>query len=173
LKIGIKLFIVVTFIFISNYKIFAQNNDPEIKIYTGVFVEYTTLILLAHDLKLYTNLNYFKNETVILSVQPGFEFIYSFNYYRNNPYYDVNLLATSQFFPNYGISVEPFIGINYRLMANAGSGDKSSFNLKYGATLQLNIAYNFKIIAKIMNMPTDNTDDVQIFLGVGIAFKLF
>jgi len=177
-KIRYKLIIAVAFIFISNYKMFAKNNDPEIKVYTGVFLEYTTLFLLTHDLKLYTDLNYYKNEIVILSIQPGFEFIYSIpgadgGFYPNSPYYDVNLLAAFQFFPNYGISIKPFIGINYRIMANADSGDNSSFDLKYGATLQLNISDEFKIVAKIMNIPTDNPDTVSILIGVGVAFQIF
>ncbi len=170
-----KIFIVIAFILISNFKLFAQNS--EVKVYSGVFLEYNTL-LLTHNFKLFTDLNYYEDENMVLTIQPGAEFIFSLpgpdrGFYRGNPYYDINLLGAVQLFPNYGISIKPFIGINYRFKANAINGDYSSFNIKYGATLQLNISEEFKIIGKIMNIPTIRTDDVPVLLGVGFAFQLF
>jgi hypothetical protein len=152
--------------------VFAQNENPETEFYSGVFAEYNTLILLTHNLKLYSDLNYFKNEEVIYSIQPGVEFVYSFAYYRGNPYYDINLLGAVTLFPNYGISIKPFLGISYRFKGNAISENSSAFNIKYGSTLQLNIARGFSIIGKIMNIPTDHSHDVPILLGVGFLFKI-
>ncbi len=169
-----KIFIVIAFILISNFKLFAQNS--EVKVYNGVFLEYNTL-LRTHNLKLFTDLNYYKDENVVMSLQPGAELIVSFadksGFYRGSPYYDINLLGAITLFPNYGISIKPFLGISYRFKANAISENSSSFNIKYGSTLQLNIYKNFMIIGKIMNIPTIRTDDVPILVGVGIAFLLF
>jgi hypothetical protein len=157
--------------------VFSQTKSTELKIYNGVFLEYNTLIL-THNLKLFTDLNYYKDEKVVISFQPGFEFIYSLpgaerGFYKNSPYYDINLLGAIQLFPNYGISIKPFIGANYRFKAIEINGDNSSFEIKYGATLQLNISKEFKIIGKIMNVPINHSDDIPILLGVGFSFLLF
>ncbi len=45
--------------------VFAQNQNSETKLYNGVYVEYNTLILLTHNLKLFTDLNYYKDENVV------------------------------------------------------------------------------------------------------------
>jgi len=172
-----KFLLIVILILFSDYKIFSQNYGSERKIYNGIYLEYNTLIL-THNLKLYSDLNYFKNENLILNLQPGFEFIYSLSgaereFYSGSPYYDIYLLGAIQLFPNYGISVKPFIGINYRLKANAINDDYSVFNIKYGATLQLNISEEFLIVGKIMNIPKNHSDDVPVLLGVGFAPQLF
>lgn len=176
IKMRYTVFMVVAFVLIN--KVFAQNNENEMKVYNGMFLEYNTLFLLTHNFKLYSDLIYYKSEKIILSVQPGAEFIYSLQgaertFYPASPYYDINLLGAIQLFPNYGISIKPFIGINYRYKANAINGEYSSFNIKYGATLQLNISEEFKIVGKIMNIPTNHSDDVSVLLGVGITFQLF
>ena len=172
-----RYYIVLIFFLISSNGVLAQNQNSETKLYSGVFVEYNTLILLTHNLKLFTDLNYYKDENVVMSLQPGAELIVSFadksGFYRGSPYYDINLLGAITLFPNYGISIKPFLGISYRFKANAISENSSSFNIKYGSTLQLNIYKNFMIIGKIMNIPTIRTDDVPILVGVGIAFLLF
>jgi len=178
LKKFILYFISLILLLFSSHQAFAQDQKFETKYYNGVFAEYTTLILLTHNLKLYSDLNYFKSEKVILSIQPGVEFIYSIpgaerTYNRGSPYYDINLLGAITLFPNYGISIKPFFGISYRFKANAASENSSEFNIKYGSTLQLNIARGFSIIGKIMNIPTNHSSDVSVLLGVGFAFKLF
>lgn len=173
-----KILFLTVLISIPNSRIFSQSEISGNKFYSGIYLEYNTLFLLTHNLKLYTDLNYFKNEKLILSLQPGVEFIYSLpgaerTFYPGSPFYDINLLGVIQLFPNYGISIKPFIGTNYRFKANAINGDYSSFNIKYGATLQLNISEEFKIIGKIMNIPTDHSDDVSYIVGVGISFYIF
>ena len=168
----------IIFLFVLSHQAFAQNQNSEAKYYSGVFAEYNTLILLTHNLKLYSDWNYFKNEKVILSIQPGVEFVYSIpgaerTFYPGSPYYDLNLLGAITLFPNYGISIKPFFGISYRFKANAISENSSTFIIKYGSTLQLNIYKNFMIIGKIMNIPTNKSDDVPVLLGVGFALKIF
>lgn len=163
---------------VSSHKAFAQDQKSETKYYSGVFAEYNTLLLLTHNIKLYSDLNYFKNEKVILSIQPGVEFILGIfgaehNFYRGNPYYDINLLGAITLFPNYGISIKPFFGISYRFKQITSSENSSAFIIKYGTTLQLNIYKNFWIIGKIMNMPTDYSSDLSVLYGVGFAFKIF
>ena len=113
-----------------------------------------------------------------MSLQPGVEFILGIagahrGFYSGNPYYDINLLGAITLFPNYGISIKPFFGISYRFRANAISENSSTFIIKYGTTLQLNIYKNFMLIGKIMNIPTNKSDDVQVLFGVGFAFKIF
>lgn len=173
-----RYYIVLIFFLISSDGVFAQNQNSETKLYNGVYVEYNTLILLTHNLKLFTDLNYYKDENVVISLQPGAEFIISLGgadrgFYSGSPYYDINLLGAITLFPNYGISIKPFLGISYRFKANAISENSSSFNIKYGSTLQLNIYKNFILIGKIMNIPTNRSDDVSVLLGVGFAFLLF
>ena len=172
-----RYYIVLIFFLISSNGVLAQNQNSETKLYSGVFVEYNTLILLTHNLKLFTDLNYYKDENVVMSLQPGAEFIISFSdksgFYRGSPYYDINLLGAITLFPNYGISIKPFLGISYRFKANAFSENSSSLIIKYGSTLQLNIYKNFILIGKIMNIPTNHSDDVSVLLGVGFAFLLF
>lgn len=172
-----KIYIAIIYSLLFGNEIFSQNQNIENKFYTGVFLEYNTLIL-THNLKLYSDLNLYNNENLILSFQPGGEFIYSLpgaerGFYSGSPYYDINLLGSIQLFPNYGISIKPFLGINYRFKANEINGDNSSFDIKYGATLQLNILEEFKIIGKIMNVPVVHSDDVPILLGVGVSFLIF
>ncbi len=172
-----KVYIVIIFSFLLGNEVFTQNQNIENKFYSGVFLEYNTLIV-THNLKLYSDLNLYSNDNLILSFQPGGEFIYSLagaerGFYSGSPYYDINLLGAIQLFPNYGISIKPFIGANYRFKANEINGDNSSFDIKYGATLQLNISKEFKIIGKIMNVPINHSDDVPILLGVGFSFLLF
>lgn len=172
-----KIYIVIIFSFLLGNEVFAQNHNIENKFYSGVFLEYNTLIV-THNLKLYSDLNLYRNDNFILSFQPGGEFIYSLpgderGFYSGSPYYDINLLGAIQLFPNYGITIKPFIGANYRFKANEINGDNSSFDIKYGATLQLNISKEFKIIGKIMNVPINHSDDAPILLGVGFSFLLF
>ncbi|MDZ7623013.1 MAG: hypothetical protein U5J96_01010 [Ignavibacteriaceae bacterium] len=174
---GFKIYIAIIFSLLLVNEVFAQNQNIENKFYTGVFLEYNTLII-THNVKLYSDLNLYNNKTFILSLQPGGEFIYSLpgaerGFYSGSPYYDINLLGSIQLFPNYGISIKPFIGANYRFKANEINGTDTSFDIKYGATLQLNISKEFKIIGKIMNMPIDHPDDVSILLGVGFSFLVF
>ena len=71
-----KVYIVIIFSFLLGNEVFAQNHNIENKFYSGVFLEYNTLIV-THNLKLYSDLNYYKDENFVLSFQPGFEFIYS------------------------------------------------------------------------------------------------
>lgn len=154
-----------------------QNQDNKTPFYTGVFLEYSTLII-TQNIKLYCDLNYYSNEKLIMSLQPGFEFLYSIpgdakNLYPRSPYYDINLLGVIQFYPNYGISVRPFVGLSYRLNTQEFEDEYSFVYIKYGATLDLNVAHGFKVIGKIMNVPAYNTGDVTVFIGIGISFKLF
>ena len=113
-----------------------------------------------------------------MSLQPGFEFIYSLpgaerTYYPGSPYYDINFLGAIQLFPNYGISIKPFVGLSYRLNTQEYEDESSFFYLKYGTTLDLNVAQEFKIIGKIMNVPTNESDEMSVLLGIGFSFRLF
>ena len=172
-----KFSFAIILLLLSNHQAFPQNQESKTQIYSGVFAEYNTLIL-THNLKLFSDFNYYNDDKVILSIQPGVEFIYSFpgaekTFYPNSPYYDINLLGAIQLFPNYGISIKPFAGLGYRIRTQNYKDDFSSFNIKYGTTLQLNISEGFKIIGKIMNVPRNDSDDVPILLGVGFSFQLF
>ena len=173
----LKYYIVIIFSLLFGHEVFAQNQNVENKFYTGVFLEYNTIIV-THNIKLYSDLKLYANENLILSMQPGCEFVYCIHgadngFYSGSPYYDINLLGAVQLFPNYGISVKPFIGVNYRYKANEIKAENSSLDIKYGMTLQLNISDKFKIIGKIMNIPVEHSDDVPILLGVGFSFLLF
>jgi len=173
----IKLLIISILIFIPISGIHSQIENSK-KFYTGVFFEYNTLFLLTHNIKLHTDLNYYGNDKLILSVQPGAEIIYSipgaeWTFYPGSPFYEINLLQSVQLFPNYGISIKPFIGLSYRIKTQENDNDYAAFNLKYGSTLQLNISEKFKIIGKIMNLPKKDSDGDAFLLGVGVSFYIF
>jgi hypothetical protein len=172
-----KYLIVLLFLPISVHQASGQNRDTTTSFYTGIRLEYSTLII-TQNIKLFSNLNIYRNEKIIMNLQPGFEFLYSLpgaerTFYPESPYYDINFLGDFDFYPNYGISINPFVGISYRLDAQEYEDDNSFFYLKYGATLNLNVAIDFKVIGKIMNVPTFNDNDTEFFIGVGISFKLF
>jgi hypothetical protein len=173
----LKYLISIVFLLITIQQIFGQNQNTKTKLYTGIFLEYATLVV-THDIKLYSDLNYYSNEKIIMSLQPGFEFIYSLpgaerTYYPGSPYYDINFLVAIQLFPNYGISIKPFVGLSYRLNTQEYEDESSFFYLKYGTTLDLHVAQEFKIIGKIMNVPTNESDEMSVLLGIGFSFRLF
>jgi hypothetical protein len=171
-----KYFITILFLLITNHETYGQNQGTKNKLYTGIFLEYATLVV-THDIKLYSDLNFHSSKKIILSLQPGFEFIYGLSgtggFYPGSPYYDINFLGAIQLFPNYGISIKPFVGLSYRLSTQEYEDEFSFVYIKYGITLDLNVAQEFKIIGKIMNVPTNNSDSMEVFIGVGFSFRLF
>jgi hypothetical protein len=150
--------------------------SPDTGIYRGVYSEYNTLILITHNIKLYTDLNYYNLWEAQFNLQPGVEFIYSIpgaerTFFPGSPYYDINLLTSIRFFPDYGISLTPIIGLYHRITSNKYYKDASILSLKYGTTLELNISKDFSIIGKVMNMSEVNEGDIKILLGAGINWR--
>jgi len=171
-----KSFFAAIILLFSHQVAIGQNRDYKTPFYNGVFLEYGTLVI-TQNIKLFSDLNYYSNKDLIMSLQPGFEFLYSLpgakSFYPGSPYYDLNFLGAFQFYPNYGISIKPFLGLSYRLYTHEYENESSFVYLKYGATLDLNVAQDFKVIGKVMNVPTESVDENSVFIGIGISFKLF
>ena len=166
----IKILIILLFI---SFQSSPQSKDTES--FSGIFTEYNTLIL-THNLKLYSDFNFYTMGDVIIGVQPGAEIIYSLpgaekNIYSGSPYYDFNILGIVTLFPDYKISIKPFAGACYSYRPDSEK-DYSLFFVKYGTTIQLNISEHFKIIAKVMNVPKNTEYDISVLLGAGFLFKL-
>ena len=166
-----KYIILISFLLLTIHQALGQNVSKKTQLYSGIFLEYATLII-THDIKLYSDLNFYRNEKVIMSLQPGFEFISSLQgtggFFPGSPYYDINFLSAIQLFPNYGISLKPFVGLSFRLNTKEYEDESSFFYLKYGTTLDLNVAQEFKIIGKIMNVPTNNSNGTEVDLFVAL-----
>ncbi len=155
-------------------KTIAQQNDS-VRFYSGVYIEYSTLILFAHDLKLYSDFNYLSQNKLQLFIQPGAEMLYSIPGAKTlygGPYIELSLLNVINLFPNYGISIKPFFGVSYLINNSLNNNETSNSNFRYGATLQLNLSEQFKLIGKIMNVPKYTNEGVQVFIGFGIIYKI-
>ena len=152
---------------------YSQTMSKTYKSYQGLFLEFNTYVI-SNNLKLYTEMDFYKSDYITLSLQPGAEFIYGIggaerSIYTNNPYYDVNLLLASQVFPLSKISLKPFGGIIYRNK----STNESSLDVKYGVYINFFLTSNWDIIIKFMNITVKHNDDLPILFGIGFSVKLF
>jgi hypothetical protein len=141
----------------------------------GISLEYNTAVVL-HNVKVYVDLDWLKYRYLILGFQSGIEFIHGISVehtiYDGSPYYDLNCLATAHLFYDEDISIKPFIGITARYKSEA-INSLYDFDMKYGATIQLNISKPFKIILKAMNVSIKNTDGLPIVFGIGFIIDFY
>ncbi len=164
--------IIALIVYLGN-SLFAQ--ESERKYFERISLEYNTAVVI-HNAKLSAEFGFYKNHFVDVSLQPGFEYIYSLGVengiYNNSPYYDINMLGTSEFFYDSDFSLKPFLGFAYRINSNV-TVSQSSIELKYGGALQVNIFKHFNLIAKAMYVSKQSDDDVPILFGLGFTILFY
>ena len=168
-----KYFLIIALFLLGIDPEYSQTMSKPYKSYQGLFLEFNTYVI-SNNLKLYTEMNFYKSDYITLSLQPGAEFIFGIggaerSIYTNNPYYDVNILLSSQVFPLSKISLKPFGGIIYRIKT---VGDPV-FDFKYGILINFYLSSNWDIIIKFMNITLRHNDDLPILFGIGFSVKLF
>lgn len=168
-----KYFLLISLFLLGIDPEYSQTMSKTYKSYQGLFLECNTYVI-SHNLKLYTEMDFYKSDYITLSLQPGSEFIFGLSgtkrsLYTNNPYYDVNLLLASQIFPLLKISLKPFGGIIYRTK----STNESFLDVKCGVYINFFLSSNWDIIIKYMNITVKHNDDLPILFGIGFSVKLF
>ena len=170
-----QIIILLTLYCLINCCSYSQSENKEPKVFSELFFEYNTTLVLSHNAKLYTDLDILTNKYIEIAIQPGAEFIYGFEGVENpgyvgSPYYDMNLLCSIHLLPNKDISLKPFIGTFYRLTS---CENRKYFDIKYGSTFQLKISKLVTMEIKVMNTNTRGESIFPVLMGIGCIIRLF
>lgn len=163
--------VVILFLFFSK-TIFSQNN-PDSSLHNRVYLFEFTSIYIENNVKLAYDCKFYQLKNLEFHLQPGFEYLSQTgpigggdNPYGIHPFYDLNLLFAARILSSYPFSIKPFLGGVFRSM----DFKRNTFDIKYGATMNLLISRRLSIASKIMKLTM--REEHRPFIGIGFEIAV-